>query len=309
MIREPGYLALNRSGELARRVEAVYDLLAPCRLCPRECGADRLSSEEGFCRSGAQPKVASWTLHPWEEPPISGARGSGTIFFSGCTGRCLFCQNYPISQLGVGNVVTVERLAEMMVELQQRGAHNVNLVTPTHFVPQILAALSLAVEMGLRLPLVYNSSGYESVEVLRLLDGVVDVWLPDAKYATDDVARRLSGLSRYVEHNRAALREMYRQVGDELLLDGEGIAQRGLIIRHLVLPGGLAGTREVLHWIASELSPRVHVSLMGQYFPAYRAVGHPLLGRKLTTEEYEDALAAFDEADLERGWRQEHECE
>jgi len=309
MIREPGYLALNRSGELARRVEAVYDLLAPCRLCPRECGADRLSSEEGFCRSGAQPKVASWTLHPWEEPPISGARGSGTIFFSGCTGRCLFCQNYPISQLGVGNVVTVERLAEMMAELQQRGAHNVNLVTPTHFVPQILAALSLAVEMGLRLPLVYNSSGYESVEVLRLLDGVVDVWLPDAKYATDDVARRLSGFSRYVEHNRAALREMYRQVGDELLLDGEGIAQRGLIIRHLVLPGGLAGTREVLHWIASELSPRVHVSLMGQYFPAYRAVGHPLLGRKLTTEEYEDALAAFDEADLERGWRQEHECE
>ena len=309
MIREPGYLALNRSGELARRVEAVYDLLAPCRLCPRECGADRLSGEEGFCRSGAQPKVASWTLHPWEEPPISGARGSGTIFFSGCTGRCLFCQNYPISQLGVGNVVTVERLAEMMAELQQRGAHNVNLVTPTHFVPQILAALSLAVEMGLRLPLVYNSSGYESVEVLRLLDGVVDVWLPDAKYATDDVARRLSGFSRYVEHNRAALREMYRQVGDELLLDGEGIAQRGLIIRHLVLPGGLAGTREVLHWIASELSPRVHVSLMGQYFPAYRAVGHPLLGRKLTTEEYEDALAAFDEADLERGWRQEHECE
>ncbi len=309
MIREPGYLALNRSGELARRVEAVYDLLAPCRLCPRECGADRLSGEEGFCRSGAQPKVASWTLHPWEEPPISGARGSGTIFFSGCTGRCLFCQNYPISQLGVGNVVTVERLAEMMVELQQRGAHNVNLVTPTHFVPQILAALSLAVEMGLRLPLVYNSSGYESVEVLRLLDGVVDVWLPDAKYATDDVARRLSGFSRYVEHNRAALREMYRQVGDELLLDGEGIAQRGLIIRHLVLPGGLAGTREVLRWIAKELSPRVHVSLMGQYFPAYRAVGHPLLGRKLTTEEYEDALAAFDEADLERGWRQEHECE
>jgi len=306
---EPGYLALNRSGELTHRSEVAYSLLSPCRLCPRECGADRLSGEEGFCRSGDQPKVASWTLHPWEEPPISGTRGSGTIFFSGCTGRCLFCQNYPISQLGVGNVVTVERLAEMMVELQRRGAHNVNLVTPTHFVPQILAALSLAVEMGLRLPLVYNSSGYESVEVLRLLDGVVDVWLPDAKYATDDVARRLSGLSRYVEHNRAALREMYRQVGDELLLDGEGIAQRGLIIRHLVLPGGLAGTREVLRWIASELSPRVHVSLMGQYFPAYRAVGHPLLGRKLTTEEYEDALAAFDEADLERGWRQEHECE
>jgi putative pyruvate formate lyase activating enzyme len=309
MICEPGYLALSHSGELARRIEAAYALLAPCRLCPRECGVDRLAGEEGFCRSGAQPKVASWTLHPWEEPPISGTRGSGTIFFSGCTGRCLFCQNYPISQLGVGNVVTVARLAEMMVELQQRGAHNVNLVTPTHFVPQILAALPLATEMGLCLPLVYNSSGYESVEVLRLLDGVVDVWLPDAKYADDDVARRLSGFSRYVEHNRAALREMHRQVGDELPLDDQGIARQGLIVRHMVLPGGLASTREVLTWIAGELSPHVYISLMGQYFPAYRAVHHPSLGRKLTAEEYEEALAAFDEADLERGWRQAHECE
>lgn len=309
MTWEPGYLALNRSGDLARRIEETRALLSPCRLCPRECGVDRLSGEEGFCRSGAQPKVASWTLHPWEEPPISGTRGSGTLFFSGCTGHCLFCQNYPISQMGVGNLVTVERLAGMMVELQQRGAHNVNLVTPTHFVPQILAALPLAIEMGLRLPLVYNSGGYESVEVLRLLDSVVDVWLPDAKYADDEIARRLSGFSRYVEHNRAALREMYRQVRDEILLDDEGIARRGLIIRHMVLPGGLAGTGEIMRWIASELSPGVHVSLMAQYFPAHRAVGHPLLGRKLTPEEYEDALAAFDEAELERGWRQEHDCE
>jgi len=309
VICEPGYLALSRSGELARRIEAAYALLAPCHLCPRECAADRLAGEEGFCHGGAQPKVASWTLHPWEEPPISGTRGSGTIFFSGCTGRCLFCQNYPISQLGVGNVVTVERLAEMMIELQQRGAHNINLVTPTHFVPQILAALPLAIEMGLHLPLVYNSSGYESVEVLRLLDGVVDVWLPDAKYADDDIARRLSGFPHYVEHNRLVLGEIYRQVGDELLLDDEGIARRGLIIRHMVLPGGLAGTREVLHWIASALSSRIHVSLMAQYFPAYRAVGHPVLGRKLIAEEYEEALVAFDEADLEHGWRQEHECE
>lgn len=309
MICEPGYLPLHRSGELSRLIEAAYSLLAPCRLCPRECGVDRLSGEEGFCRSGAVPKVASWTLHPWEEPPISGTRGSGTIFFSGCTGRCLFCQNYPISQLGVGNVVTVERLAEMMIELQQRGAHNINLVTPTHFVPQILAALPLAIEMGLHLPLVYNSSGYESVEVLRLLDGVVDVWLPDAKYAADDIARQLSGFPHYVVDNRTALREMYRQVGDELLLDNEGLARRGLIIRHMVLPGGLAGSREVLNWIASELSPRLHVSLMAQYFPAYRAVDHPLLGRKLTAEEYEEALAAFDEAGLERGWCQQQEYE
>lgn len=309
MSGEPGYLALHRSGELRQRVAALYELLAPCCLCPRRCGVDRLAGEEGFCRSGARPKVASWTLHPWEEPPISGTRGSGTIFFSGCTGRCLFCQNYPISQLGVGNVVTVERLAEMMLELQRRGAHNINLVTPTHFVPQLVAALPRAIERGLRLPLVYNSSGYESLEVLRLLDGVIDIWLPDAKYAADDIARRLSGFPHYVEHNRAALREMYRQVGDELILDDEGIARRGLIIRHMVLPGGLAGTREVLNWIASELSPRVHVSLMAQYFPAHRAVGHALLGRKLTPEEYEEALAAFDVADLERGWRQEYDGE
>ena len=304
---EPGYLALNRSGELTHRSEVAYSLLSPCRLCPRECGADRLSGEEGFCRSGDQPKVASWTLHPWEEPPISGTRGSGTIFFSGCTGRCLFCQNYPISQLGVGNTVSVQQLAEMMLELQDRGCHNINLVTPTHFVPQILAALELAIEGGLRLPLVYNTSGYERVETLRLLEGVVDIYLPDAKYADDETARWLSGFVRYVEANRAALKEMFRQVGDELILDGEGVARRGLIIRHLVLPNGLAGTQEVLNWIAENLSPRVHISLMDQYFPAYKAVGHPILGRKITAEEYEEALRAFEDAGLERGWMQEHD--
>lgn len=304
-MREPGYLALYRSGELARRVERAYALLSPCRLCPRQCGVDRLNGERGYCQAGADPKVASWNLHPWEEPPISGTRGSGTIFFSGCTARCLFCQNYPISQLGVGNVVSVERLAEMMLELQARGAHNINLVTPTHFVPQILAALVKAVEGGLHLPLVYNSSGYEQVEVLRLLEDIVEVWLPDAKYADDEVARRLSGFRGYVAANRAALREMYRQVGDDLLLDKEGIARRGLIVRHLVLPNGLAGTEEVLRWIATELSPRVHVSLMAQYFPAHKAVGDPVLGRKISEEEYLAALEAFDAAGLERGWRQE----
>jgi len=303
----PSYLELHRSGELKRRIERAYAMLSQCRLCPRECGVDRLRGERGFCRAGAEPIVASWNVHPWEEPPISGTRGSGTIFFSGCTGRCLFCQNYPISQLGVGNTVSVQQLAEMMLELQDRGCHNINLVTPTHFVPQILAALELAIEGGLRLPLVYNTSGYERVETLQLLDGVVDIYLPDAKYADDETARRLSGFVRYVEANRAALREMFRQVGDELVLDGEGIARRGLIVRHLVLPEGLAGTPKVLRWIAENLSPHVYVSLMDQYFPAHKAVGHPVLGRKITAEEYAEALRAFEEAGLTNGWMQEHE--
>ncbi len=300
----PGYLALHRSGELARRIEEARARLAACALCPHRCGANRLAGERGVCRMGAQAKVSSWNLHPWEEPPVSGTRGSGTIFFSGCTGRCRFCQNYPISQLGHGQEVGVERLAGMMIELQRKGAHNVNFVTPTHFMPQILAALPPALEGGFRLPLVYNTSGYERVEVLRLLDGVVDVWLPDSKYADDAVARRLSGFRDYVENNRAALREIHRQVGDELLLDEKGLAARGLIVRHMVLPEGLAGTAEVLRWIAAELSPRVHVSLMDQYFPAHRAVGDPVLGRKITEGEYLAALDAFDAAGLERGWRQ-----
>jgi putative pyruvate formate lyase activating enzyme len=301
----PGYVALYDSGELARRAEAAWAILAHCELCPLRCGANRLAGEQGVCRMGAQSKVSSWNVHRWEEPPISGTHGSGTIFFSGCTGRCLFCQNYPISQLDYGNAVSVERLATMMLELQHKRAHNINFVTPTHFMPQILAALPHAVRLGLRLPLVYNTSGYETVESLHLLDGIVDVWLPDAKYSENRVARRLSGFVDYVEHNRAALQEIYRQVGSDLILDGQGIARRGMIIRHLVLPHGLAGTAEVLRWIAQELSPQVHVSLMNQYFPAHRALDDPELGRHVAAAEYEAALEAFDAAGLEQGWRQE----
>lgn len=202
--------------------------------------------------------------------------------------------------------MSVRRLARMMLELQARGCHNVNLVTPTHFVPQILAALSMAIEEGLHLPLVYNSSGYETIETLQLLDGVVDIYLPDAKYADDGVARRLSGFRGYVEVNRAALREMYRQVGAELLLNENELAVRGMIIRHMVLPERLAGTWRVLSWIAHELSPFIHISLLAQYFPAHKAVGDPILGRRITTEEYLEALAAFDALGLEQGWRQDH---
>jgi len=254
---------------------------------------------------GDLPKVSSWNLHRWEEPPLSGTRGSGTIFFSGCTGRCRFCQNYPISQLGYGKVVEVQSLAGMMLELQRKGAHNINLVTPTHFVPQILAALVHAARAGLRLPLVYNTSGYERVTTLELLDGVVDIWLPDAKYADDTTARRLSGFRGYVGNNRAALQEMFGQVGSELQLDVEGIATRGLIVRHMVLPSGLAGTEQVLRWLASALSPLVHVSLMNQYFPAYRAFDDLDLDRKVTSDEYLSALDAFEAAGLERGWFQD----
>lgn len=302
----PSYLSLHQSGELQRRAEEALARLARCRLCPRRCEVNRLEDEHGACHGGRRAIVASWNVHPWEEPPISGTRGSGTIFFGGCSGRCRFCQNYPISQLGVGREVEAARLAEMMLELQHKGCHNINLVTGTHFVPQFLAALVLAVDGGLNIPLVYNCAGYEELETLQLLDGVVDIYLPDAKYADDENAREFSGFPSYVEANRAALREMYRQVG-ELELDEADIATRGMIVRHMVLPGGIAGTPQVLHWIATELSPTVHVSLLAQYFPAHRAIGHPLLGRKLTWEEYDAACAAFEDAGLENGWLQELE--
>ncbi len=305
----PSYVRLYEQGGLRERVEAARRMLKTCHLCPRGCGANRLDGELGYCRSGALVKVASWNVHPWEEPPISGTRGSGTIFFSNCTARCLFCQNYPISQLGVGQEVTEHRLAGMMLELQRRGAHNINFVTPTHYVPQLLAALEVAVSRGFRLPLLYNTSGYDSLETLQLLDGVVDIFLPDAKYADDDIASRLSGYKDYVAHNRIALLEMLRQVGDELILDQDGIALRGMIVRHLVLPNGLSQTPDVLHWLATHLSLRVHVSLMAQYFPTYRAVDEPELARPVSEDEYAVALDAFDRVGLENGWRQQLECD
>jgi putative pyruvate formate lyase activating enzyme len=303
---EPGYLLLKREDALSLRAEAAWERLHACDLCPRRCGVNRLRGEAGFCRAvGEAVDVASCNAHIWEEPPLSGSGGSGTIFFSHCTARCLFCQNYPISQLGVGRPYTPSELAEKMLRLQARGCHNINLVTPTHYVAHILAAVALAADGGLCIPLVYNSSGYETVETLRLLEGVIDIYLPDAKYADDAVAAEIMGVHGYVAQNRLALREMQRQVGIELLLDAQDLAQRGMIVRHMVLPGSLSQTPEVLRWIAEELSPRTYVSLMAQYFAAHRAVDHPLLGRRLTEIEYEAALVAFDESGLERGWRQE----
>jgi putative pyruvate formate lyase activating enzyme len=304
--REPGYLPLLRNGLLHARVRQAWEMMKACTLCPRCCAVNRLAGEKGYCRAGSDVRVASWNVHLWEEPPISGTCGSGTLFFAYCTGRCSFCQNYPISQLGVGRDVTPERLGGMMLELQELGCHNINLVTPTHYVPHILSALESAAEHGLHIPVLYNTSGYDALETIRLLEGVVDIYLPDSKYADDTVAGRLSGFRGYVASNRAALQEMYRQVGEELVLD-EGIARHGLIIRHLVLPHELSQTTEVLQWIVEHLSPRVHISLMSQYFPAWHAVDSAELGQALTLEEYERAVDALTALGFENGWQQELE--
>jgi putative pyruvate formate lyase activating enzyme len=288
--------------DFQKRISELNAMLAGCTVCPFHCGIDRNSGAEGRCRSGILPKIASWNLHHGEEPPISGARGSGTIFFSGCSFRCVFCQNYPISQMGHGRGVTVTELADRMLLLQNKGAHNINLVTPTHFVPQIVEALASAVQGGLRIPLVYNSNGYDDVETLKLLEGIVDIYLPDMKYGEDSNAECYSGVSGYVKKNFAAVYEMYRQVG-ELQVDETGIAQKGLIIRHLVLPGNVANTREVLESIA-QISSSIPVSLMSQYFPAHRAHAIPELNRKLSAEEYAYVTDILGSLGLENGWTQ-----
>lgn len=298
------YLDLYNSGELLQRVEQAYVRLKSCDLCPHECRVNRLAGEVGICRSGVLPKVASANVHRGEEPPISGMHGSGAIFFSGCTLRCRFCQNFPISQLGNGEETTTAGLASRMLKLQRQGVHNINFVTPTHFLPQILAALYLAIPQGFRLPLIWNSSGYEKVDALALLDGVVNVYLPDMKYADEEPAARFSSAPGYREINRLAVKEMLRLVG-HLEVDEEGIAVHGLVIRHLVLPDGGAGSVETLHWISENLGRETHISLMKQFFPAHEAIGVPGIHRKVTDREYEEAVEALEGAGLENGWVQE----
>jgi len=302
----PSYLNLLETGELHRRAEVAREMLRACRVCPRRCGGNRLAGETGFCLTPEVASVASYNDHHGEEPCISGTRGSGNIFFTSCNLRCVFCQNFPISHLQVGQPVTCEGLAEMMLELEGRGVHNINLVTPSHVVPQILAALALAAERGLRIPLVYNTSGYDSLESLRLLDGVVDIYLPDAKYASNENALKYSKVADYVEANRVALKEMWRQVGP-VAMDGDGLARRGMILRHLVLPNNIAGTREVLEFISREISPNVTLSLMNQYFPANQAHSLPELNRELTVEEYKAAVNSLLALGLDKGYVQEND--
>jgi len=304
---EPGYIALYRSGELERRAEALEARLSACDICPRECGVNRLEGELGFCHSARRPIVASVCAHHGEEPALSGSRGSGTVFFGNCNMRCVYCQNYQISQdykAQRRHEIDTGVLAERLLYLQDDlGCHNINLVSPSHFVPQIVRAVVEAVPLGLRLPLVYNTSSYDSVATLRELDDVVSIYLADLRYASDKWSRRFSKAPDYVERSRAAIKEMYRQVG-ELVTDGEGVARKGLIVRHLILPNGIAGSRDSLSWLVGELSPRVAVSLMSQYFPAHRARRNRLLSRTISAEEYDEVSRLVDELGIENGWMQ-----
>lgn len=295
---EPAYLQLLRSGGFAERVRAAQAALRDCALCPWACHVDR-TQKIGFCRTGAEAIVSSAFPHMGEEDPLTGVNGSGTIFFAQCNMRCQFCQNYEISQLGQGQPVSAERLAEVMLQLQAAGCHNINFVSPTHVIPQIIAAVYLAAQEGLRIPLVYNTGGYDAVEGLRLLDGIIDIYMPDMKYADAMLAQKYSKIRDYPRHNRAAVREMHRQVGD-LQLDEQGIATRGLLVRHLVLPEGIAGTAEIVRFLAEEISPNTYINVMGQYRPAWRVAERQIapLNRPVTRQEVEEARAIARQAGL-----------
>jgi putative pyruvate formate lyase activating enzyme len=309
----PNYLSLYESGELEERVQALESLLRRCTVCPLDCGNDRLENQLARCFSGRLPIVSSYTAHFGEEPALTGTRGAGNIFFGNCNLRCVYCQNYQISQAHkeqLKNEVTHERLAEMMLELQARGCHNINFVSPTHFAPQVARAVLVAAGRGLRLPIVYNTNAYDSVEVLRLLDRVVDIYLPDLKYADSSEGYAYSKVPNYTEHARAALTEMYRQTGDELVFDSEGILRRGLVVRLLVLPNDIAGVRDSLEWIRDSLSPRVAVSLMAQYYATNKAGSeerYTLLSRRISESEWLRAVSLLDELGMEEGWMQEYD--
>jgi putative pyruvate formate lyase activating enzyme len=283
------YIELLRSGELSSRVEKLKSLYSNCVLCPWECRVDRTSGRMGVCTSKAQARVSSYVPHFGEEPYISGEKGSGTIFFSNCNLTCIFCQNWQISQEGIGNDVEDDVLAEQMLHLQSKGCHNINLVSPTHFIPSIVSALYIAAQKGLNIPIVYNTNGYEKVEILKLLDGVIDIYLPDIKYSDNLTAIHYSNAPKYMEYNHGAIKEMFRQVGN-LQFDNKNIATRGLLIRHLVLPASLAGSKEAFQFLATEISKDVHIAIMSQYKPCYKALENKILNKPLTGEEYHNVL-------------------
>ena len=309
----PNYLALYESGELGGRVESLERMLLSCNVCPLDCGNDRTRGELARCYSAALPVVSSYTPHFGEEPALTGKRGAGNVFFGNCNLRCVYCQNYQISQAHkeqIKNEVTHERLAEMMLELQARGCHNINFVSPTHFAPQLARAVLVAAGQGLKLPIVYNTNAYDSVEVLRLLEGIVGVYLPDLKYADSSEGYTYSKVPNYTEHARAALKEMFRQTGDELVFKEDGTLARGLVVRLLVLPNDVAGVRESLEWIRDELSPRVAVSLMAQYYATNKAATderYTLLSRRISESEWWRAVSVLEELGMEEGWMQEYD--
>lgn len=295
MDRPISYHQLLETGELHSRMTRLQKLLEPCQLCPRECGALRISGERGECGSGKDAEISSFGPHFGEEPPLVGRGGSGTIFFAFCSLRCVFCQNFEISRGMVKDTVTANELADIMIGLQQRGCENINLVTPTHYLPQIIEALLIAAGRGLKLPLVYNCSGYERTETLRLLDQIVDIYMPDFKYADEKMAQKYSQIGDYSRVAREAIKEMHRQVGD-LALDKNGVAFQGLLIRHLVMPGGVSGTAELMEFIAREVSPHSWINIMEQYHPTYLANRYPEINRRITRQEYLEALAAARES-------------
>ena len=309
----PGYLTLLQSNELEKRVEKLEAMLGSCNICPKDCGNNRLSDELAACYSGRLPIVSSFTTHFGEEPCLSGTRGAGNIFFGNCNLRCVYCQNYQISKTWKTqkkNEVTHERLAEIMLELQERGCHNIGFVSPTHFAPQIARAIWIAAQNGLRLPIVYNTNAYESVEVLKLLHGIVDIYLPDLKYADSDAGFQYSKVRDYTLHARAAIKEMHRQMGNELVFDETGLLKRGLLIRLLVLPNDIAGIEENLRWISDELSPKTAISLMAQYYATNKAAADPryvLLSRRISEGEWFQAVSLIEELGMEEGFMQEYE--
>ena len=297
--RRAGYCDLLESGMLVERVAQARERLRRCHVCPRHCAIDRLEGDLGFCLVGAKPFVSSHGPHHGEEAPLRGWNGSGTIFFASCNLRCIYCQNYEISQLREGREVSAQELAGMMLNLQEQGCHNINLVTPSHQVPQILEGLLLAAQQGLDIPLVYNTSSYDDWETLRLLDGVVDIYLPDFKYADADAGLKYSKVPGYPEIAKAAIKEMHRQTG-ELMMDERGLAERGLLLRHLVLPGGLAGTPAIMRFLGEEISQNTYVNIMDQYRPCWKSFNYPPLNRAITKEEFEEAVKAAKAAGLHR---------
>ncbi len=295
----PSYIEAHRTGKLAESIKKAYKILENCRLCPRECEVNRLEDEKGICRTSRSAMVSSFNPHFGEEDPLVGANGSGTIFMTNCNLLCVFCQNWEISHLGQGSEVTSKTLAGMMLNLQRQGCHNINFVTPTHVVPQILDALPYAIEDGLNVPLVYNTGGYDAVESLKLLEGIFDIYMPDFKFWDPEMARKHLKAPDYPERAREALKEMHRQAGD-LTLDENGIALRGILLRHLVMPGGVAGTRDIMRFIAKEISPNTYVNIMDQYRPYGHAYKYPPLDRGITHDEYEEALRAAREEGITR---------
>jgi putative pyruvate formate lyase activating enzyme len=286
---QPSYLKLHQKEELSQRIETLWAKLKSCDICPHQCGVNRLQDQKGICRTGKKAKISSFGPHFGEESPLVGRYGSGTIFFTNCNLGCIFCQNYDISHLGEGYPVDEEKIAEIMLSLQNLGCHNINFVTPTHVVPQIVKALPFAIEEGLNIPLVYNTGGYDSVDTLKLLEGIFDIYMPDLKYSDDKIAQRYCSAKDYSQVVRQAIKMMQKQVGD-LVIDERGIAQKGLLIRHLILPEDLAGTYQAMKFISEEISPNTYVNLMDQYRPCFKANDYPPLDRRITQREFVQAI-------------------